>query len=44
MGKRCYYDITGPLSPLNQANVVHQVNEVRGIALRTFTLDTSHHT
>ena len=44
MGKRYHHDITGPLSPLNEATVVHQVNEVRGIALRTFALDTSHRT
>lgn len=42
MGKRYHHEITGSLSPSNQALVVHQVNEVRGIALRTFALKTSH--
>ena len=44
MGKRSHHDMTGPLSPLNQAIVVHQVNEVRGIALPTFAIHTSYGT
>ena len=44
MCKRYHHDMTGPSSPLNEAIVVHQVSEVRGIALRTFALDTPHRT
>ena len=44
MGKRYHHDMTGPLSPLNRAIVVHQVNEVTGVALRTFAIHTSYDT
>lgn len=44
MGKRKHHDVTGPLSPLTQAIVIHRVNQVREIALRTFAPDASHGT
>ena len=46
MGKRKRYnhDVAGPLSPLTQAIVIHQANEVRGIALRAFAIEISHGT
>ena len=46
MGKRKRYnhDVAGPLSPLTQAIVIHQTNEVRKIALRAFPLEISYGT
>ena len=44
MGKRYHDNTTGPLSPLNEAIVIHRVNEVRGNTLRTFAIKTSHRT
>ena len=43
MGKRYRDDTTGPLSPLNDTIAIHQVNEVRGVVLRTFAIGTTSH-
>lgn len=40
MGKRYHDDIAGPLSPLTQAIVIRQVDQVRETTLRTFALGT----